>query len=169
MSCFFLTNLDSTSGTEKVRQAQQLKEAKTTKKISAEPRDSNWSFTVKWNTWKIQTWCYSPFILIALHTHFSWTLNIPRNLEIFYDKCTTKHQEGTSICKFSNPGYNAHAIHTPRRNTLRAWLSCEKYVIWFLQVKKAPWLCTCSYVFLETLSLILTKQLMPDLSLECRP
>lgn len=39
MSCFFLTNLDSTSDTEKVRQAQQLKEAKTTKKISAEPKE----------------------------------------------------------------------------------------------------------------------------------
>lgn len=36
LSCFFLSNLDSTSDTEKVRQAQQLKEAETTTKISAE-------------------------------------------------------------------------------------------------------------------------------------
>lgn len=40
---------------------------------------------------------------------------------------------------------------------------------WFLQVKKKPWSCTCSYVFLDSLSLILAKQLMPELSLECRP
>lgn len=51
MSCFFLSNLDSTSDTEKVRQAQQLKEAKTTKKIRAEPKETATdSFTVKWNT-----------------------------------------------------------------------------------------------------------------------
>lgn len=40
LSCFFLSNLDSTSDTKKVRQAQQLKEAKTTKKVSAEPRET---------------------------------------------------------------------------------------------------------------------------------
>lgn len=33
LSCFFLSNLDSTSGTKKVRQAQQLKEAKASKQV----------------------------------------------------------------------------------------------------------------------------------------
>lgn len=38
LSCIFLSNLDSTSDTEEVRQAKQLKEAETTTKISAEPK-----------------------------------------------------------------------------------------------------------------------------------
>lgn len=40
MSCFLLTNLDSASDREKVRPVQQPKEVKTTKKISAEPKET---------------------------------------------------------------------------------------------------------------------------------
>lgn len=47
MSCFLLTNLDSTSDREKVRPVQQLKEVKTTKKISAEPKREQLIFYCK--------------------------------------------------------------------------------------------------------------------------
>lgn len=46
MSCFLLTNLDSTSDKE-VRPVQQLKEVKTTKKISAEPKREQLIFYCK--------------------------------------------------------------------------------------------------------------------------
>lgn len=78
LSCFFLSNLDSTSATKKVRQAQQLKEAKTTKQVSAEPRETATDILLKKEVHEkfridVLFQNYSPFNIYfnCIHAHVS--------------------------------------------------------------------------------------------------